>query len=347
MESFTEINLDDEMEDFDILTTDNASFFFFDVFNETGTDNKEQSYIFIPFVLVCTLGLVGNALVLYTILRFRKMWTAINVYVFNLALGDIFYMLCLLFFATEIASTYWPLGTSMCKLFWVLISITPFTSIYFLAIMAIHIFIQQFFPEFSKKTLGRLELKIAISVSLIAWVICLLLAIPLFMYADVDSYYNCRILWPDPFAFWNLTFLAYRFVVSFLLPLLLTCIFLIIATVQFLSQGRSTKSSGGVIKENIIMVFALLAVAFVFWLPTHVLEIMSAIAGDLGLNLVSYMIISLIPYLKSLIYPFLYGCLSQSFKEAFRAVFCCKNPQELNSPSNNLSEIQGEKLSAC
>lgn len=309
--------------------------------NETDV-SREQSLSFIPYLFVSTFGLASNILVLYVIVRFRKMWTPINIYVFSLALGDIFHMLCLLLFASEIASAYWPLGKFMCKLFWILTVLLPFTNVYILTVMSIDVFIQHYFPDFSKERLGA---KVALVTSVLVWIFSLVLGVPLFMFADLNENYNCQILWPDPSAFWNLTFISYRLALDFVLPVLLISIFLLL--VQSRNRDESSKSSCGTIKEDKLMIFVLMLVYFVFWLPTHVLEMMSATLGDLGLNEGSYYIISLVPYLKSCVYPILYGFLSRNFKEVLYAVLCCKNVRDASGHPNGSAEKAEEKLSSC
>ncbi|KAM5152584.1 somatostatin receptor type 5-like [Mantella aurantiaca] len=333
----------DSIDTSETILDENISFDGFFDFNETDV-SREQSLSFIPYLFVSAFGLVANVLVLYVILRFRKMWTPTNIYVFSLALGDIFHMLCLLLFASEIASTYWPLGNFMCRLFWTLTALTPFANSYFLAIMSIDVFNQQYFPEFSKNRLGP---KVAMVTSIVVWIVCLFLGIPFFMFADLNETDSCQIIWPDPHDFWNLTFISYRFALDFVLPVLLVSIFLLLSGVRLMNQDKLTKSSSRTIKENIVMILVLMLVYFVFWLPTHILEIMSATVRDLEINERSYYIISLIPYLKSCVYPVLYGFLSQMFKEAFNTVLCCKNTQDSSIHPNESSERQEEKLSSC
>ncbi|CAN9513958.1 unnamed protein product [Ophioblennius macclurei] len=40
------------------------------------------------YSLVCVVGLLGNVLVMYGVVRYTKMKTATNIYIFNLALAD-------------------------------------------------------------------------------------------------------------------------------------------------------------------------------------------------------------------------------------------------------------------
>ncbi|XP_075035364.1 somatostatin receptor type 5-like [Mixophyes fleayi] len=336
METFTE-----EVLSFDNFSNDS----FFD-FNETVEVDFNRSKSFIPYLLVCAVGLIGNALVLYVVLRFRKMRTTTNIYVFSLALGDLLYMLSLLFFAIEISSSYWPLGTYMCRLFWTLTTLTTFSSIYFLTVMSLGVFMQLYFPTFSQNRHGP---KVAWLTSLVVWTLCSLLGIPIFIHADMDEYYNCKIFWPDPVAFWNLTFISYIFTMAFLAPLALMFILLILMAVRARNQEKSSETAVGGVKENLIMITVLCLVYIIVWLPTHVLEMMSATISSMEIDEGVYYIVSLIPYLKSCVYPILYGFLSQSFKDSFNSVLCCRKMQDSNtsSPPQDSTERQEEKLNVC
>lgn len=42
----------------------------------------------ILFSIVCLVGLVGNTLVIYVVIRFSKMQTVTNMYIVNLAIAD-------------------------------------------------------------------------------------------------------------------------------------------------------------------------------------------------------------------------------------------------------------------
>ncbi|NXI30644.1 SSR4 protein, partial [Sterrhoptilus dennistouni] len=65
--------------------------------------------------LVCLLGLLGNALVIFVILRYAKMKTATNIYLLNLAIADELFMLSVPFVATAAALRRWPFGRVLCR----------------------------------------------------------------------------------------------------------------------------------------------------------------------------------------------------------------------------------------
>lgn len=76
------------------------------------------SGVLIPLVylVVCVVGLLGNSLVIYVVLRHTASPSVTNVYILNLALADELFMLGLPFLAAQNALSYWPFGSLMCRL---------------------------------------------------------------------------------------------------------------------------------------------------------------------------------------------------------------------------------------
>ncbi|XP_069812292.1 somatostatin receptor type 5-like [Dendropsophus ebraccatus] len=310
---------------------------------------ENRSIAFIPFLLVCLLGIIGNALVLFIFLWSRKMWRTMNVFIFSLALGDFIYMLCLLSFAIEIMHS---LGTFMCILYWTLTALTTFSSVYFLVAMAISSFLQAFFPLFSKKLSFKTDALTCLGI----WILSLLLGIPFFIYANVDDFSNCVISWPDPVSFWNITFLSYRFAIGFLAPMMLISVCLILTYCWIQRQDQSSDSVTDIkedrpsltdIKEDVVMIMVLSLIYIIFWLPTHLLEIISGTRSDIEFSEGNYYVISIIPYLKSCVYPFLYGFLSRSFKDSFNKIFCCKKIPESENSQKNSTDKPEDKSTMC
>ncbi|KAF0292885.1 Somatostatin receptor type 5 [Amphibalanus amphitrite] len=104
------------------------------------------------------IGLSGNTLVIYVILRYSKMQTVTNFYIFNLALADEIFLISITFILTTMA-----LGR--------------------LAVRA------------GSSTRWRTPIVSKI-VCLTAWTVSSLMVVPLFMYA-AEYEGKCNIYWPD------------------------------------------------------------------------------------------------------------------------------------------------------
>lgn len=88
------------------------------------------------YTFVCVIGVFGNSLVIYVVLRFSKMQTVTNRYILNLAIADECYLVGIPFLLTTMHLNEWIFGEYLCKFYMISTSITQFTSSIFLLIMA-------------------------------------------------------------------------------------------------------------------------------------------------------------------------------------------------------------------
>lgn len=95
-----------------------------------------NAVLMILYAVVCLIGLMGNTLVIYVVLRFSNMQTVTNMYILNLAIADECFLIGIPFLITTMHLEHWAFGTAMCKAYMVSTSITQFTSSIFLFIMS-------------------------------------------------------------------------------------------------------------------------------------------------------------------------------------------------------------------
>ncbi|XP_050171608.1 mu-type opioid receptor isoform X2 [Myiozetetes cayanensis] len=89
------------------------------------------------YSVVCVVGLFGNFLVMYVIVRYTKMKTATNIYIFNLALADALATSTLPFQSVNYLMGTWPFGTILCKIVISIDYYNMFTSIFTLCTMSV------------------------------------------------------------------------------------------------------------------------------------------------------------------------------------------------------------------
>lgn len=133
----------------------------------------------IIFCCVCFVGLFGNTLVIYVVLKFSKMQTVTNRYILNLAIADESFLIGIPFLLTTMYLNEWIFGSFLCKLYMVSTSITQFSSSIFLLIMSADRFIAVCHPISSPRFRTQLVSKI---VSLLAWGISALIMLPVMLY---------------------------------------------------------------------------------------------------------------------------------------------------------------------
>lgn len=82
---------------------------------ELQQDTTSSVVITFIYFMVCAVGLCGNTLVIYVILRYAKMKTVTNIYILNLAVADVLCMMSLPFIALQLALVHWPFGEALCR----------------------------------------------------------------------------------------------------------------------------------------------------------------------------------------------------------------------------------------
>lgn len=148
----------------------------------SSTQNPTGNVIaMILYIIVCCVGLFGNTLVIYVVLKFSKMQTVTNRYILNLAIADESFLIGIPFLLTTMYLNEWIFGSFLCKLYMVSTSITQFSSSIFLLIMSADRFIAVCHPISSPRFRTQLVSKI---VSLLAWGISAIIMLPVMLYGE-------------------------------------------------------------------------------------------------------------------------------------------------------------------
>jgi hypothetical protein len=78
--------------------------------------NVEQYIVPVVFGLIFLLGVIGNGSLMFIIFRYKSMRNLPNIFVFNLALGDLFILLFTVPFTSTIYTfDKWPFSEFVCK----------------------------------------------------------------------------------------------------------------------------------------------------------------------------------------------------------------------------------------
>ena len=156
-----------------------------------------MTFIQICYAIICVVGLCGNSLVIFVVLRYSKMQTVTNIYILMLAVADECFLLGLPFLIVTAVRHDWVFGMAMCKIYQTTTAINQFTSSIFLTVMSADRYIAVCHPISSPKFRTPV---IARVVSLTAWTCSALLMVPVFMYAATITKQcggqSCNIFWP-------------------------------------------------------------------------------------------------------------------------------------------------------
>lgn len=176
----------------------------------------------VVYAIVFIVGLLGNTLAIYVVIRYVKTKTVTNMYILNLAFADEIYILGIPFLGTNSALSYWPYGNFFCKVCMTADAMSQFASTFCLTVMSIDRYLAVVHPIRSAKWRKPQVAKVF---SCMVWVMSFLIVLPVTIYSDVQEEFNtCNITWPEPHDLWSIVFILYTAILSFFGPLVVICL---------------------------------------------------------------------------------------------------------------------------
>ncbi|XP_045107331.1 RYamide receptor-like [Portunus trituberculatus] len=173
----------------------------------TCTPSDFSSYmplIYQMYACIFVIALLGNTLVLYTVAANRKMHTVTNLFIANLAVGDLLIMVfCVPFsVASIIVLQYWPFGEVLCVFVNYSQAVSIFVSAYTLVAISLDRYLAIIYPLRPRMT--RCQAKVIIAA---VWFMALVTTLPIAVFSRLDptdlrvyQWYGrevCREDWPN------------------------------------------------------------------------------------------------------------------------------------------------------
>ncbi|XP_049762956.1 somatostatin receptor type 2-like [Schistocerca cancellata] len=295
--------------------------------------------------IVCIVGLLGNTLVIYVVLRFSKMQTVTNMYIVNLAVADECFLIGIPFLLITINLGNWPFGDVMCKVYMTTTSINQFTSSIFLTIMSADRYIAVCHPISSPKIRTPLISKV---VSLMAWTASALLMVPVIMYARTlaQEPNSCNIIWPESGNLSGQTaFTLYSFVLSFAVPLLLIFVFyfLVIRKLRTVGPKNKSKEKKRSHRKVTKLVLTVITVYVLCWLPYWITQVALIFTPpnqcQPRVAITIFLLAGCLSYSNSAMNPILYAFLSDNFKKSFLKACTCAAGKDVNATLHNENSV--------
>ncbi|XP_062315752.1 nociceptin receptor [Osmerus eperlanus] len=321
--------------------------------NFSGPYNETDTYlptgikmtIVVVYMIVCVVGLVGNCLVMYVIIRYTKMKTATNIYIFNLALADSLVLATLPFQGTDVFLGFWPFGNALCKTVISIDYYNMFTSTFTLTVMSIDRYVAVCHPV---KALDMRTPHKAKVVNICVWVLASAFGVPAMVLGNVEVEQNsveCIVVHPEPRSYWDPVFGTCVFVFSFLIPVAIisVCYSLMVKRLRSVRILSGSKEKDRNLRRITRMVLVVVAAFVVCWTPIQIM----ALAQSLGFNLGSLLTVALmhfciaLGYVNSSLNPVLYAFLDENFKRCFRE-FCHPSPFRLDGQQGRMRSIARE-----
>ncbi|XP_068424262.1 mu-type opioid receptor [Clinocottus analis] len=299
------------------------------------------------YSIVCVVGLVGNVLVMYIIVRYTKMKTATNIYIFNLALADALVTSTLPFQSVNYLMGTWPFGDMVCKMVMSIDYYNMFTSIFTLTTMSIDRYVAVCHPV---KALDFRTPRNAKIVNVCNWILSSAIGLPVMFMASTavsPSSIDCKLIFPHPSWYWDTLLKICVFIFAFIMPVLIitVCYGLMILRLKSVRMLSGSQEKDRNLRRITRMVLVVVAVFIVCWTPIHIFVIITALINipNSTLQTITWHFCIALGYTNSSLNPVLYGYLDENFKRCFRE-FCTPSPSVLEIQNSSRTGVTSRKL---
>ena len=291
--------------------------------------------------IICFLGILGNCMVIYTILKktkCRAKQTVPDIFIFNLSIVDLLFLLGMPFLIHQLLGNgAWHFGATMCTVITVLDSNSQIVSTYILTTMTLDRYLATVHPI--RFNYVRTPCAASLVIGLV-WALSLVTVIPVWMYVGLmplpGGLAGCALLLPDPATatYW---FTLYQFFLAFALPLAIICLvfFKILQHMATSVAPLPPRSLRLRTRKVTRMAVAICLAFFTCWAPYYILQLVHlGVQKPSAAFAYAYNIAISMGYANSCITPFLYITLSETFKRQFlRAVKPLNRKLRLVNPS--------------
>ncbi|XP_042327067.1 C-C chemokine receptor type 5-like [Sceloporus undulatus] len=227
--------------------------------------NIFTSYFVPPlYSLVFIFGLLGNALVVLILIKYKRLKSMTDIYLLNLAISDLLFIISLPFWIYYVAHE-WVFGNEMCKIFSGIYSAGFFSGSFFIILLTVDRYLAIVHAVFALK--ARTVLYGTLS-SVVTWAVAILASIPAFIIYHVqkeNEKCKCNFFYPlGKEKEWRQVITLMTFTLGLAIPLVIMvfCYIRIIMVLMNIHNERKRKA--------VKIIFLIMIVYFILWMPYHI-----------------------------------------------------------------------------
>nr|KAF6461563.1 C-C motif chemokine receptor 6 [Molossus molossus] len=301
---------------------------------------REFSRLFVPitYSLICVFGLLGNVLVVLTFAFYKKAKSMTDVYLLNMAVADILFVLTLPFWAVTHATGEWVFSSALCKLVAGIYAVNFNCGMLLLACVSLdrYIAIVQATKSFRLRSRTLAHRRV---ICLSVWVVSLLISVSTFTFTqkyNTQGYAVCEPRYrgvSEPIR-WKLLMLGLQLLFGFFIPLVFM-IFCYLFIVKTLVQAQNSKRH-----RAIRVIVAVVLVFLACQIPHNIVLLVTATnLGRMdrscrGEKLTAYTknCTEVLAFLHCCLNPVLYAFIGQRFRSYFlkiaKDLLCVRRKQK-------------------
>ncbi|XP_072111107.1 type-1 angiotensin II receptor-like [Mobula birostris] len=312
------------------------------------TIGGRHNYIFLMIPIIYTIifvvGVLGNSMVMIVIYCYLKLTTVANIFLLNLALADLIFVITLPFWAAYTAMKYhWTFGNFLCKTSATVVLLNMNASIFLITCLSMDRYLAIVHPM---KARTRRTLVHAWVACIGVWVLAGLASLPATFFRSASHYDSwnrtiCAFDYPKNHRKqWIFGMALLKTLLGFLVPLfiILICYSLIIKSLVQTYQVRRNKPASN---EAFKLIIAVVVSFILCWFPFQVFTFLDVLSrlGIIKNCRIPEIVDSSIPfticmaYFNSCLNPILYCFVGHNFREKLFLFLRCIPPEIKAHPS--------------
>ncbi|XP_035663425.1 somatostatin receptor type 2-like [Branchiostoma floridae] len=313
--------------------------------NNTSSFQEDPFFTFSTVfkIILCVIGLLGNGLVMYVIMRYPKLHNAPNLYILNLSLAQFLYYVREVIQVAFMVIGPWTFGVAMCKVYRFVWAVSILAGSAFLAILSVERHQAVVNPVRSWLDHMAQERRVAFRNACIVWGIVAFLCVPHLVFASVtnvgamiDCYY-VAVGSMDAHTF-NTIRIFYSVGLGFVVPLIIMVPHYVLLIVK-LREVRAGNRDGG---SNALgrvsrLVVVLVTVFVVFNLPGHVVNILTSVFGSVNLSTSTQWFTYALQDVSPCLNPVLCAVVPENFRSAVFKTLCTWPFRPKNHPRSSVA----------
>lgn len=294
---------------------------------------------------IATIGLLGNGLVIFVIMKYSKMKTVTNMYILNLSVADSLFLIGLPLIMTTVKVESWIFGYFLCKLYYILTCINMFTGTFTLTAMSADRFLAVCFPI---QAITARTPRNAIIIIVLIWIFSFIFMLPVVLYTELvpkwgfADKYSCLIMWPTQLGTPGQNiFITYTLLLGFVIPIIMISILYTLLVIRLKTTGSQAQSVRRRTSHRKVtkLVTIIIMVFFVCWLPYWVFQVLLVVSPPKQKlpiwQVYIFQVFTILSYANSMINPLLYAFTNENFREAFINAFKCAADPLGGASANN------------
>ncbi|XP_078233491.1 C-C chemokine receptor type 2 [Pogona vitticeps] len=288
------------------------------VYNE---NVKRFTSDFIPalYSLVFIFGLLGNALVVLILIRYKKLRSMTDVYLLNLAISDLLFIFSLPFWAHH-ATHEWAFGIPMCKILAGIYRVGFYSGSFFIILLTVDRYLAIVHAVFALKVRTLLYGTLS---SAITWVVAVSASVPAFIFQNVqkeDESMKCALIYNVSVANeWKQVTILMMFILGLAIPLVIMT-FCYIQIIMVLIKGQNERK-----QKAVRLIFVIMIVYFIIWTPYNIAVLLQTYQGSFfsctldsacnGNIALAVDVTEIIAMIHCCLNPFIYAFVGEKFRK--------------------------------